>query len=193
MTMMTTETLSQVLTAGQVRRYHTIPGFPGQSIAEHSWRGIVILLYLAPTISKEAIVSFVSHDVPERVTGDVPRDAKWEYPTLDSMLKAIENKELKRLGLQTVLSKEEEKLLHAADGLELMWHCLDQRRLGNQNADVVFHRMLEAIRKDFEVKGRILAVLTYLVEQYCVVGYPQATNALEGVLDELIEKPDKHS
>jgi hypothetical protein len=69
----TTDSLSLILRGGDVVRYHTEGhALPRQTVAEHTWRMIAILLHLWPDASRELILAAHSHDKPEGVRGDPP-------------------------------------------------------------------------------------------------------------------------
>lgn len=69
----TTDPLSIILRGGNVVRYHTEGhALPRQTVAEHSWRMMSILLHLWPDASREMILAAHSHDIPEGVRGDPP-------------------------------------------------------------------------------------------------------------------------
>ena len=84
--------LFNMIRGGAIKRYHTLEIIGEQSVASHSWGVAMILQYLDPNVSKEAILRALTHDVAELFTGDVPAPVKWDNPDLVEVLKRIEDK-----------------------------------------------------------------------------------------------------
>lgn len=72
----TTDKLAIKLMAGSVRRYHTKGRQYDQNVAEHTWRGLIIMLHLWPDVDRTLITAFLYHDVSEVMYGDIPAPAK---------------------------------------------------------------------------------------------------------------------
>ena len=60
--------LIDILSGGEVKRYHTMKTIGEQTVANHSWGVAVILNWLKPDISKVALLKALSHDVAEKRT-----------------------------------------------------------------------------------------------------------------------------
>ncbi len=121
---MNPDILADILDAGRVRRFHTVPSHPHQTVAEHSWGVVMILLYIYPGATAAAIVHALSHDIGERATGDVPAHAKWRNQDLKDALHDVEQKELCRLGFDaTGLPLSEQAAVKCADLLDLLLFC----------------------------------------------------------------------
>jgi len=102
--------------AGQTRRWHTRDHvIRTETIAAHSWNTTMWILLLHPSPSKNLIFASMVHDVPEHLTGDLPRWAKEGSPTLASLLEVIEDEILEHQGLQCDLEPDDAKWLKAVD------------------------------------------------------------------------------
>lgn len=134
-------------TAGAVKRMHTIR-MRGQTLAEHSWGVIMLILAVDPLASGSLLAAAAVHDLPEFRTGDTPATAKWDYPELEQILRSIEQKWYAEYDLDYLnnLSEEERKLLKWADRAELAWQCLEELKSGNSYALEVLHNILGAIK-----------------------------------------------
>lgn len=122
--------IKQLREAGAVKRCHTHAG-PTYNIAEHSFGVASILIALMPQRpSAELLRAALTHDVPERWTGDTPAWAKWASPELARALEALEERILESLGLEEELTPYEARWLKAADSLELWLWCKEQAGLG---------------------------------------------------------------
>jgi 5'-deoxynucleotidase YfbR-like HD superfamily hydrolase len=124
---------------GAVRRYHTRTTIGHQTVAEHSWGVACILLEICDP-SVELLGRALYHDVAERETGDIPAQFKRSSSLLMSLLDELTENVEDDLGIACKLTKEEECFLRAADILELLWYCLEQRQLGNTTLDDIWER-----------------------------------------------------
>lgn len=77
----------------------------------------------------ELLVAAAFHDVPERITGDVPSPIK---AALDGALDVMEEKALRWLGADPLLTETEAEWLLSADRLELCLWALEEARRGNK-------------------------------------------------------------
>jgi len=135
--------MDRIRKGGAVRRYHTRALVGEQTVASHSWGVAAIVLRLAEgmpwTTIGPLLKAALFHDVAEYDTGDIPATAKWRHKPLKAALDELELMVETDLGLSTAeLGPLEIKLLKAADMLELLWFCLEQRRLGNTTLDEVW-------------------------------------------------------
>jgi hypothetical protein len=138
-----------IRSGGAVKRYHTVPTVGEQTVAAHSWGVAVILIRILPFCSKNLLIAALFHDVAEKWTGDIPADAKWREPEVSALLKRVERDVEETLNISIGISDEEELILSGCDRLELLWFCVEQARLGNQNMYVVFSRVMDWFRGHF--------------------------------------------
>ncbi len=132
----------RIRAGGAVRRYHTRTTIGHQTVAEHSWGVAAILLHICEP-SAELLRAALYHDVAEYDTGDVPAQAKRSSLTLAASLSELERDIEASLQIAPACTLEELKLLQIADLLELLWYCLEQRKLGNTTIDDIWERGLQ--------------------------------------------------
>lgn len=128
--------LKELYDAGSVTRFHTKRTIRTQTIGEHSWGVAMILLQICKP-SAELLKAALYHDLAESVTGDTPATAKWSSYELKTSLQKLEDNFNKRLGLDLILSIEEEELLRWADMLELIMYCQTEVELGNRKMSTI--------------------------------------------------------
>ena len=157
--------LFKVMDSGDVKRYHTKPTLGEQSNAAHCWGVAVIALYLHPEINRELLLNTLLHDVGEIDTGDIPATVKWANPSLKTKLDTIEDRLMKRLGIEHKITIKERKILKQADMFELLFFCLKQRRLGNQYLSSAFGNGVEKLAEG-ELSARGQELLSDLIQKY---------------------------
>jgi 5'-deoxynucleotidase YfbR-like HD superfamily hydrolase len=139
------------LLGGHVTRYHTRPEVGNnQSVAEHTWRAVVILHTLWPDISREALLYLLYHDVTEAELGDLPATTKWKYHFLAEEYRKVETDYQKTLGIVNEITEREKHLCKMADMLELVMHCHRQVRKGNTFAEKIYTNGIEFLRNNFK-------------------------------------------
>lgn len=132
--------------AGKVTRYHTWERLREQSVGEHTWQLLRIILAMHPSASRELLVYTMFHDVGERVTGDVPFPVKREHPEIKAAFDRMEHEATLQMATRwgavagVVLADEEHNLLKLAEFVEMMEWGLDEMALGNKNAELVYRR-----------------------------------------------------
>ena len=157
--------LFNMIRGGAIKRYHTLEIIGEQSVATHSWGVAIILQFLEPNVSKQAILRALTHDVAELFTGDVPAPVKWDNPDLVEVLKRIDDKYESEIGIEYELTPQEIALGKQADMFELLVFCVRQRRLGNTNMNEVFSNGVEYLASNnLNSKGKEL--LGYLTKIY---------------------------
>lgn len=130
--------------SSRLRRWHTEPGMPAESVAEHSFGTALILAIIAPQASSACYQAALLHDLGEQGVGDIPVIAKWASPGLKSASDQLEERFLKQLGLTyPKLNEEELGWLHAADRLDLCFTVLEAMMAGIPDAFVIAQRIRE--------------------------------------------------
>lgn len=130
--------------AGGVKRYHVRPIIGEDTVGNHTWGALVLLYKLVENPSPEMVRYMVFHDVAEVLTGDIPADAKWRWQNLTNALCVAEAAANHELGVVLPeLTEAELRMCKAADMLDLLWFCFEQRRFGNQGLDEVWQNGLE--------------------------------------------------
>ena len=118
------EKVDTIYDAQFINRYHTVPlGGLRQTVGAHSYAVVVLLDQLWDNCSKNLLLSALYHDVPEIVLGDIPATAKWSYPDVQKVFKKAEQKIMKDLDIDFVLTDRELNRLKMADMLELVMYC----------------------------------------------------------------------
>ena len=153
-------TLKQVLKGGHVTRYHTRPEVSdNQTVADHTWRALIILTTLWPSVKKEALLSLLLHDVAEAELGDVPATAKWNYKNLAEEYARAEADYTKKMAINfpaldleqhnRSLTPEEKRCIKMSDMLELVLHCKRQMQKGNTLAEEIYERGIDYLEENF--------------------------------------------
>lgn len=156
------------LRGGMVRRYHNegalIERGLVQSVDQHTWRLLVILLHFWPAISREAIIYAIMHDVPEGFSGDAPATVK-RLPAMAEAYRQIEGsyEDFLDLPKRDTITDEEYHKIKIADYLELCLTCARFRPIGA--ADRIFRKGLKFI-KDSLIRLPAADVGVKQVEQY---------------------------
>lgn len=141
--------MNDIRAGGLTTRLHTISTVRAQNVAAHSW-GVAMLardIYrrAGRDIPANVLVACLVHDIPEGRVGDVPSPVKWANPVLAKALVIAEENEAHRLEIDremSTLTEVEQDLVEFCDKLELLWHCVDEARLGNQHIARVFHNQI---------------------------------------------------
>lgn len=85
--------------AGAVKRWHTWPVLHGETVAEHSWNVLRILLQLFPDAPREVLVYVTYHDLGGVKTGDLPYPIKRDNPVLKETMDRIETESWREQGI----------------------------------------------------------------------------------------------
>lgn len=138
--------------AGQVRRWHTQGHIIREdNVAAHSWGVLMWIALLHPAPSPLLLRVAAMHDIPEYLTGDIPRWTKQANPALKGLLDGLEQKVAEEWKLPTEedLTPGERRWLKGADLLDA-WLFIRQNMLaGNQHMKPSYWKAL----KDFENIG----------------------------------------
>jgi 5'-deoxynucleotidase YfbR-like HD superfamily hydrolase len=124
--------------AGNVARCHTVPHHGEYSVGLHSYGVVNIILCLKTDPSIALIKAALWHDAQERWLGDLPAPAKWFNKALNDEYVVAETRVGHCLGISKVfslLNKDEQEWLRAADRLELLLWCDEQIAMGNRHVE----------------------------------------------------------
>lgn len=133
--------------AGQVTRYHTWPRHRDQSVGEHSWQIIRILLTLWPAAPRKMLVHATFHDANEMV-GDIPYPGKKRRPELKKLMSELEAMNAQDMRAKwsippyPVLNEYEQGVFKLCEYLEMWEYGLCEQNLGNRYGAKVAMRML---------------------------------------------------
>lgn len=137
--------------AAAVRRCHTVPIIGEQVVGHHSFNMLAMLRILWPDAPVALIWAIVEHDMPERLTGDIPAPTKWFKIINKDHLTLAEmdiNTELFGEDIVQSLSLRELAWLKGLDILELHLLCKDQIMLGNRNLEVMKERIERFVKRE---------------------------------------------
>lgn len=137
-------------TAGQVTRYHTWPRIRDQSVGEHTWQVMRILLTVWPTCPRKMLVYCHMHDRGE-MAADIAYPFKKKVPELGAGSKIAEKMIMVEQDTQwggldiPVLSEYEEDVFKCCEYLEMWEYGLCEINMGNRYGVLISERcILEA-------------------------------------------------
>ena len=137
--------------AGEIRRYHTWAIHRDQSVGEHTWQVLRILLTVWPAAPRNVVVYGLMHDGGE-MSGDIQYPFKKLFPELRAGADKAENyvRDMQRKGIgapdiRHPLSPFEQAVFKACDNLEMWEFGMRELNMGNQYAKIVCNRMQTAL------------------------------------------------
>lgn len=113
--------------AGRVKRMHVNNG-PLHTIDEHVYSVLMIIILFHPNPSAELLKAAALHDMPERVTGDVPAPIKWQCPEIGRELAKLESRIFQAVLEYDPMSRittADHLWIKAADSFDLWLTCCD--------------------------------------------------------------------
>ena len=143
--------------AGRVKRYHTWPHIKEQSVGEHSWQLLRILLAIWPTCPAHVLAYVVRHDCGELTTGDAPYPVKANNPVLGAEMNRVEDEGLMlqiesgMLYLGSDVSDDEKWAVKLAEFIEMWEWGAEEMLMGNQFARLVAQRCKAVV--DERIRG----------------------------------------
>lgn len=153
--------------AGGVLRWHALRTLQTQSVAEHSWNVLRILLAICPEAHPDVIKEAAFHDCGELVTGDPPATIKRRDPALKEIYRREENTARLAMALPwglpppVKLLEGEREILKLADMIEMYEFLLMEELLGNQtlvrNRAMILEWIcvaLDSMEEDYSVRRR---------------------------------------
>lgn len=137
--------------AGGVRRYHTWAVHQNQTVAEHTWQILRILLTIWPQVPRSVLIHAVTHDMGE-MAGDIQYPFKLLFPELGAGSVKTENyvRDQQRKGIGAPpethpLSPYEKHVFKLCDNLEMWEFGLREINFGNRYGIIIRNRMSGAI------------------------------------------------
>lgn len=136
--------------AGQIERYHTWPTHRRQSVGEHSWQVMRIMMTISMSMCTAKMMHYaVLHDVGE-MAGDVPWPGKRNSTALKECMDVAEHNI--RAGMTEwwgqpalpLLTEQERDFFKMCECIEMWEFGLQERSMGNRYGTVVAQRMLLA-------------------------------------------------
>lgn len=136
--------------AGEIRRYHTWSVLRDQSVGEHSWQIMRILLTVWPRCPRRVLIHAVGHDMGE-MGGDIAYPFKNLFPDLKSLTSQVENyvatKQDEKCGRPEIpsLSPYEKIVFKLCEYVEMWEYGLHEMNMGNRYATIIVERMVGEI------------------------------------------------
>lgn len=148
------ERLAYVEASARVLRWHTEPVLHRQSVGEHTYTVMHLVLLLTDgTATKNLLVAALFHDTAEKLFGDIPSPTK-SLPELRDILEAAEDAYMTAIGLPIPeLTAWEAGVLKMADVLEGGLFCAFETRRGNRDIQRGFANYLNYARRLLEASG----------------------------------------
>lgn len=141
--------------AGEITRYHTWRRTRDQSVGEHSWQVMRIMLTVWPGLPRRLLVHAVWHDVGE-MAGDIPWPFKARVPGLGDAMRQAELQIKANMARAwgclplVTLSEYEQRFFKCCENLEMWEWGLAEGNRGNRYALLVSQRMLWAVAAIYE-------------------------------------------
>lgn len=134
--------------SGMVKRYHNIPTIIQDTVGEHTYGVLWLIVVLSePQLpSSNLFFAALVHDTPEVNWGDITGPTK-RLLNLRQAFTKLEDESFRALGVKhpLPLTEEEQNILRLADCMDGMLHCCYERALGNQAVCEVINKFHEYI------------------------------------------------
>jgi 5'-deoxynucleotidase len=152
-----------------ITRWSLMHSIRAESLSEHTCDTALIAHMLCliarrytgtPCRPKTVTVAALYHDAPEIITGDMPTPVKYKNPGLRDAYKALEresttamasllpnelNEEILPYLSGDLLTRDEHRLLKAADRLSALIKCMEEARSGNHEFDSALKQQKQAL------------------------------------------------
>lgn len=142
--------------AGRVSRWHTWPHIREQSVAEHTWQVLRILMAIWPGVLPGRLTAYVvAHDIGEIRVGDPPYPIKADNPVLKREMDRLEGEAQGELCADWMLdcppslTETERFAFKLAEFIEMWEWGWEEELLGNRFAIKVKERCLDVAMKKF--------------------------------------------
>ncbi len=151
--------------AAAVRRCHTATVIGEYNIGIHTFNMLVMLRFLWPDAPRDLIWAVLEHDLPERLSGDIPSPAK-AYGIVDrNLLGDFEFQFLSWIFGRVShagLGEVENGWIKGLDLLELIMWTKDQVTMGNMNSMVMANKARAYMARDTTIPLPIRELLIQL-------------------------------
>jgi 5'-deoxynucleotidase YfbR-like HD superfamily hydrolase len=157
----------------EVKRGHTIPFIRQYTVGHHTFNAQMIAMYLADqndlnrNDKLNLFIIISTHDMPELFTGDMPSNFKKANPLIADEIFKAEMSWIKRHlppSMQLFIDCDNEQpaglmgcIIKLADGLELLWWCVEELEMGNRRIHHVYTNILTYLKEfmdhHHEIKG----------------------------------------
>jgi 5'-deoxynucleotidase YfbR-like HD superfamily hydrolase len=161
------ERFQKIRDASHVQRWHTKRSIHRQTVGEHTFGVVAIILHLWPYSHLNLIKAAMWHDIPEIATGDIPAPTKRKYPDLNMALQIAEHEFMVEHGLYEGMNSNEINRLKLADLAELVLYAHEEMQAGNKTFKVSYSNGVKYIHDmvcDEADKARVLGFLVEMIE-----------------------------
>lgn len=120
----------EVLMSGRVELFHNRPAIPNQLLSSHNWNTAIILKYIFPKCSANALTFAMTKDCTQFYTGEILNDMISIYPEYKEVIEKINAKLRIQLGLvnsKEPLTPEEREAIKISSSLAAAWYFWLQR------------------------------------------------------------------
>lgn len=140
---MNKEHLIAIMESGEVMRFHACPRMSKQLISSHQWGVAVLCRYFKPDITADELMTALTHDANELVTGDIPATFKWSYPEVKRIIDDVE----KKISFvpDFLCNENFRTILKISDFMEGIIFCHNSYMSGNLEAQVIYDRWRQAL------------------------------------------------
>lgn len=166
--------------AGQILRYHTWPVHRQQTVGEHSWQIMRIMLTIWPEAPKHLLCHAVTHDVGEMI-GDLPYPAKKNDPLLKDRITLGELRYHRAMSVRwglpapTKLTDGEREFFKLCEYIEMWEYGLQEQNMGNLYGKIISVRMQLAAST---LIGRMPPEIQQRARAYCDVRESQESETV---------------
>jgi 5'-deoxynucleotidase YfbR-like HD superfamily hydrolase len=157
--------------SGTVKRYHTMESLQEDSVAQHSWGVVLLLIMLWPSAPSRMIIAAELHDFGEKATGDMPGPVKWSDPVLEALLEKLEHEHMRSslppflADVISSINDAEWALVELCDRAEFCIRMIHERKLGNRYAEIYYKRAWDKMTNGLELyRDRFQQMSPKLVE-----------------------------
>lgn len=163
--------LDMLMRSSRTKRWHNRSTLHIQTVGEHTYNVLWLLVYITEgKVSPALMNAALAHDMPEYVTGDVPKLVK-ELPGIRQALEAQERVVFDQLGFpafqESNLTGPDQVLLKWADALDGALFCAWELKMGNRLLEGPFKHYLdylEVLNQGGLHMPRARAILAHLNE-----------------------------
>lgn len=157
--------LDMVGRSGRVKRYHSQPVVHVQSVGEHTYGVLWLVVLLSGYASQPLLLAALMHDAPEYHTGDIPAPSK-RQAGVKAMFDSMEDGVFKGLSLEyPALSEADARTLKMADILEGALFCAWELNRGNREIHECLHNYI-SYAESLTPEGTALEILNHVKGQY---------------------------
>lgn len=136
---------TDIIRGGNVKRWHTRSTIKEQKNSEHQWRVAMICLELEPALCMKSLISALTHDCIEHITGDMPYPAKEKIPALGHQMRGAEAHYAEFLGLEAPMNSNDAMIIKLADRLCALLFAAEEVAMGNRNMIAVYNRIRQRL------------------------------------------------